>query len=284
MQTSSHTFCFETVVTESLKMLEHVLVCLRAEKPEGLKEARRALHTLKGNFSYFKPEGLLIVVMDLEAFFDGISGPDFSLSERYLAIEKTHNLYWNLTHFRHASVLQKYPSGDDFYPIGKAMVEDLAQKLDKKISFSIKGGEKPLPGEDWNEIFTYFTHFLRNAADHGLESAHERLEKGKLAEGKIEIEFFESPDSVEIHLRDDGRGIDWKVIALTEKEAFKKIFEDGFSTRKIITTESGMGIGMSALYAMVVKRNGRLEFMNEPGKGLTLVMVFPIVEEKRDVA
>lgn len=272
---SHQVFCFQTVVAESLRMLSGVIHTLREGKPEALTEAKRVVHTLKGNFAYFSREDVMVEVVELENFFCDCSSTLFTTSMRYLAVEKTHNLYWNLSIFTQESELQHDSIGDDYYPIGKAMVDDLAVRLNKKISFSIKGGETQLPSGNWDEVFTYFTHFLRNSADHGLESEVERLSKGKKAEGKIEISFFIKHSFVEIHLSDDGRGVKWKEIAASENEAFKKLFEDGYSTRKIITAESGLGVGLSALNALVQRRKGIFSYKNIPGRGLTLVLVLP---------
>ena len=160
-------------------MLSGVIVSLREDKADAWKEAQRVVHTLKGNFAYFSREDIMVEVAELEAFLATKSSGQHPTFHRYLTIEKVHNLYWNLSIFTQEHELQHDSIGDDYYPTGKAMVDDLAQRLNKKIAFSIKGGDVPLPSGNWDEIFTYFTHFLRNSADHGLESEAERVSKGK---------------------------------------------------------------------------------------------------------
>ena len=51
-------------------------------------------------------------------------------------------------------------------------------------------------------------HLLRNSADHGLESAELRTQRGKPAVGSIFLDAYQDGNNVVIEVRDDGNGID----------------------------------------------------------------------------
>ncbi|WP_414644944.1 ATP-binding protein, partial [Brevundimonas sp.] len=51
------------------------------------------------------------------------------------------------------------------------------------------------------------THMLRNAIDHGLESAEEREAAGKPAEGTVRLAALHRSGRIVIEIADDGKGI-----------------------------------------------------------------------------
>ena len=63
-------------------------------------------------------------------------------------------------------------------------------------------------------------HLLRNSADHGIESAEIRRERGKNEVGSIFLDAYQDGNNVVIEVRDDGNGIDVeKVRAKAAEEA-----------------------------------------------------------------
>jgi HPt (histidine-containing phosphotransfer) domain-containing protein len=115
-----------------------------------------------------------------------------------------------------------------------------------------------------------FTHLLRNAMDHGLEPAAERLAAGKPAAGRIDIEVKLDVGGLRIRLHDDGRGLALARIRaraleqalLTEEEArsdeavAQTIFLSGFSTAEQVTEVSGRGVGMDAVRGFLQREGG----------------------------
>ena len=59
------------------------------------------------------------------------------------------------------------------------LVRELSLELDKKIELDMTGGETELDRQVLEMIKDPLTHMLRNSADHGLEPAAERANKGK---------------------------------------------------------------------------------------------------------
>lgn len=62
-------------------------------------------------------------------------------------------------------------------------VRDLSKKLDKKMELYMTGEETELDRTVVDEIGDPLMHLLRNSADHGLESAEVRAQRGKPGAG-----------------------------------------------------------------------------------------------------
>ena len=126
------------------------------------------------------------------------------------------------------SVVSKFPR----------MIRDLSKKLDKKMELYMSGEDTELDRTVIDEIGDPLMHLLRNSADHGLESAEVRKERGKSEVGSIFLDAYQDGNNVVIEVRDDGNGIDVEKVkqkavekgnltqeqadALTEKEAIDK--------------------------------------------------------------
>lgn len=118
-----------------------------------------------------------------------------------------------------------------------------------------------------------FMHLIRNAVDHGLESAEERLAHGKPEAGTIKLEMGVMEDMFQMALSDDGRGlalhkvrqigIEKQLISvdqvLTDAQIARLILQPGFSTRSEVTEVSGRGVGMDAVLDFVTREHGKIE-------------------------
>ena len=60
------------------------------------------------------------------------------------------------------------------------MIRDISVELNKEINFVIEGADTELDRTVIDEIGEPLIHLLRNAADHGIESAEERIAQGKV--------------------------------------------------------------------------------------------------------
>ena len=96
------------------------------------------------------------------------------------------------------SVVNKFPR----------MIRDLSKKLDKKMDLQMTGEETELDRTVVDEIGDPLMHLLRNSADHGLESAEVRAERGKPEVGSIFLNAYQDGNNVIIEVGDDGNGID----------------------------------------------------------------------------
>lgn len=128
-----------------------------------------------------------------------------------------------------------------------------------------------------------FTHLMRNALDHGIEAASERLERGKPPAGTIDIEVGVDNDMLQIRLEDDGRGLALARIReiaagkglvepgaeLSDEAVADLVFKSGFSTAERVTDVSGRGVGMDAVRSFVAREGGSIELRftdNRPGE------------------
>ena len=80
------------------------------------------------------------------------------------------------------------------------------KKLDKKIQLFMTGEETELDRTVVDEIGDPLMHLLRNSADHGLESAEVRKQRGKPEVGTVRLNAYQDGNNVVIEVSDDGNG------------------------------------------------------------------------------
>jgi ligand-binding sensor domain-containing protein/signal transduction histidine kinase len=143
-----------------------------------------------------------------------------------------------------------------------------------------------LDPERWNPLWSALVHLVRNAVDHGLESADERASAGKPARGMIRIEARCCDGDLRLEIEDDGRGIDWEAVrrlcrkrglpSETRADLFEVLLRPDFSSREHVTETSGRGVGLAAVAASVSERGGTLAVESEPGRGTRWVLKLPL--------
>ncbi len=172
------------------------------------------------------------------------------------------------------------------------MVRDLARTCGREVRIEFTGQETGLDKSLLEAIKDPLTHAVRNAVDHGIEAAADRVLAGKPAEGCVRLRAFHQSGSVVIEVVDDGAGIPLeKVLAkaiernlvtaeqaagMSEREALQLIFLPGFSTASAVTTVSGRGVGMDVVRANVEKVGGSVEVESHRGEGTTLRLRVPL--------
>ena len=87
------------------------------------------------------------------------------------------------------------------------MVRDLARTCKREVKIEFSGQETGLDKSLLEAIKDPLTHAVRNAVDHGIEPAAERVLAGKPAEGCLRLKAFHQSGSVVIEVSDDGGGI-----------------------------------------------------------------------------
>jgi len=143
----------------------------------------------------------------------------------------------------------------------------------------------------WAPFWSSFVHVLRNALDHGVESASEREEHGKSARAKLELVAKFDSKWLTIEARDDGRGIDWERVrtkarerglaSASEEDLVEALFHDGFSTAEGVTDISGRGVGMGAVRDATRVLGGEIAIRSAAGVGTTISFRFPLPELTR---
>jgi two-component system chemotaxis sensor kinase CheA len=171
-------------------------------------------------------------------------------------------------------------------------VRDLAKKRGKEVTFEVLGKETELDRAILEELPDPILHILRNAIDHGIEPAEERVRRGKPPVGTIRLEAMKERESVLIRVADDGRGIDPAVLrrvamergvisreqaaTLPDSEVMMLITLPGFSTAKEVTDLSGRGVGMDVVRGAVESLRGSLVIESVINQGTTFTLKLPL--------
>ena len=172
------------------------------------------------------------------------------------------------------------------------MVRDLQKKLGKKMELYMSGEETELDRTVVDQIGDPLMHLLRNSADHGLESAEVRKERGKSEVGSIFLDAYQDGNNVVIEVRDDGNGIDTNAVknkaiergvitpeqgeAMSDKEIIDLLFNAGFSTAKVVSDVSGRGVGLDVVKSMIESLSGEVEVKSRLGEGSTWTIRLPL--------
>lgn len=179
--------------------------------------------------------------------------------------------------------------GDTFNRFHR-VVRDVSRELGKNIDLVINGGETELDKSVVEKIGDPLMHLVRNAIDHGIESAETRLAAGKPASGRIELNAFHDSGSIVIEVVDDGSGLPRERIlqkaierglvqandALSEQEVINLIFQPGFSTAEQVTNLSGRGVGMDVVRKNIQALRGRVDVQSESGRGSRFTIRLPL--------
>ena len=149
----------------------------------------------------------------------------------------------------------------------------LAAELGKAVPMvSIAAGAYGVKAQICDTLRNVFMHLLRNAVDHGLETADQRRALGKPESGAIMIALDASDTGAELRLWDDGRGlaldkIRQRGLALgliaegenpADEDLAQLLFAPGFSTAEKVTQVSGRGVGMDAVKGFVEREGGTI--------------------------
>jgi chemosensory pili system protein ChpA (sensor histidine kinase/response regulator) len=167
-----------------------------------------------------------------------------------------------------------------------------ADACGKRVEFAIEGEDVTLDKSLLEHMADPLLHLLRNAVDHGIETAERRRAAGKPEHGRIVVRGFHDGTDVVIEVEDDGKGLDVERIRRTaverglvgEAEAanlapdalFDYIFEPGFSTASKVSEISGRGVGMDVVKSAVVRAGGRIQIESRPGAGVTMSIRAPM--------
>ncbi|MEK7802871.1 MAG: chemotaxis protein CheA [Deltaproteobacteria bacterium] len=199
---------------------------------------------------------------------------------------------------RSLSDLQKSVMKVRMIPIDKVfkrfprVVRDLAKAGNKDVRLIIKGEDTEIDKGLVDVIGEPLIHIIRNAIDHGIETAEEREAAGKNRQGMVRLEAYHKGNDIIIEVDDDGRGIDPKELKakalekgflsenelerMDDREAINLIFLPGFSTAKVVSEVSGRGVGMDVVKTVVEGLRGSVQVRSEKGMGTTLVLRLPL--------
>lgn len=260
---------------------------------------RRLIETLKlqrGSESELRRNEWTQQLMELEAEIDAVESQARLWEEGRRCFGQINEAVNQLT--RVSDSLQRGVLDTRMVPVGplfnrfKRVVRDISQELNKQVSLEIQGEKTELDKRMIDELGDPLVHLVRNAIDHGLESAEQRVARGKPAEGTLKLEAVHSGNNVYIHVRDDGGGINAAKIRerivsrglvaaeiasqLSDADVIEYIWHPGFSTADVVSDISGRGVGMDIVKTRIAELNGTITVETELGKGTSISIRLPL--------
>jgi two-component system chemotaxis sensor kinase CheA len=197
---------------------------------------------------------------------------------------------------RLASGLRDTTMGVRMVPMGslfgrfRRLVHDLSRDLGKPVDFVAIGEDTELDKTMIERLADPLVHLIRNAIDHGIESAERRAGTNKSLTGRIELAARYVGAQVLVTVQDDGAGLDTARIRakaeeqgliqpgapLSEHEIHQFLFHPGFSTARTISALSGRGVGMDVVKRTIEAMRGTIDLTTIPGHGSSVTLRLPL--------
>jgi len=171
----------------------------------------------------------------------------------------------------------------------RRLVRQVSGELNKRVDLDFKNPETELDRSLLEHMTAPLEHMLRNAVDHGMESAERRESAGKAVEGQVTLSLSRDGGDIVLRLQDDGAGIDIERVKakaverglmvadakLTDREILQFILQQGFSTAEKVTQISGRGVGLDVVHSEIRQLGGSIIIDSEAGQGTTFTVRLP---------
>jgi predicted ATPase/GAF domain-containing protein/HPt (histidine-containing phosphotransfer) domain-containing protein len=178
----------------------------------------------------------------------------------------------------------RWPKAADLLARVAGQIGAAARSLDKSVRIDVVDHELRIAPHRFDGFLAALVHVARNAVDHGIEPAAQRVQAGKPSEGVISLALGIERDELVLEIRDDGRGIDSEALAAVAArrgvvlrepgDVVELLFTDGVSTRDAVSEFSGRGVGLAAVRAACEQLGGRVEVAWAAGRGTTFRFAF----------
>ncbi len=279
---------------------------------------KRDLHTLKGNSAIYGLAGLSSLCHRLESSLDSLSPDELDFS----ALSSN----WARTYQKLKPVLGQGEragievSEDDYLSLMAAVrrgadarsmvrmleawrLEPLRARLARvaeqlaatsarlgkgEVTVAIECPRVFLAREELAEFWLVFSHVVRNAAVHGLQSLEERLARGKSAIGRFSLRAGIDGAQLFVELEDAGPGVDWERVreqarlrglpCETRADLERALFSDGLSTTDGVDEMAGRGVGLSAVMQACTRQRGSVEVSSARERGTCFRFSWPLLE------
>ena len=173
-------------------------------------------------------------------------------------------------------------------PILHRTVRDVARAAGKDVRWEVSGEDVEVDRGVLEELVSPLLHLVRNSVGHGVELPDQRRAAGKAMQAVVGLHAAQVGSKVVISISDDGAGINVAAVraaaaktgvdvtTLTEEESLHLIFRSGISTAKVLTEESGRGVGLDVVATAIAAIHGTVQVVNHPGAGAEFRIVVPI--------
>jgi len=173
-------------------------------------------------------------------------------------------------------------------PILHRTVRDVARAAGKDVRWEVSGEDVEVDRGVLEELVSPLLHLVRNSVGHGVELPDQRRAAGKAMQAVVGLHAAQVGSKVVISITDDGAGINVAAVraaaaragvdvtTLTEDESLHLIFRSGISTAKVLTEDSGRGVGLDVVATAVAAIHGMVQVINHPGAGAEFRIVVPI--------
>ena len=172
------------------------------------------------------------------------------------------------------------------------LVRDTARQTGKQVTLETQANAAEVDTHVLERLREPLIHMVRNAIDHGIETAEERKALGKPEQATLRISAHSQGSRVLMRIEDDGRGLDARILKdkalakgliqaddaqrMTPEQAWQLIFLPGFSTRDQASQVSGRGVGMDVVRHAVESLGGHIRIQSTPGQGTAFELVLPV--------
>lgn len=212
-----------------------------------------------------------------------LDGALASLVERMTDLFGAGNAHRELDRLSAAVAAVTWVPLDDVAARVQAAAATAAADTGKQVDVDLDVVGIRLPDDLRQTVAEVLIHAVRNAIDHGIEPAADRITAGKTAAGRIAVLVDIEDNRLQLEIRDDGRGVDLARVqrrgldlgldvGTTPAELLELLFQPGFSTAASVTSISGRGVGMDAIRAMAQARGGSAKLHTVSGRGTILIV------------
>ncbi|MBA3514052.1 MAG: Hpt domain-containing protein [Pyrinomonadaceae bacterium] len=164
-----------------------------------------------------------------------------------------------------------------------------ARLSNKEIDFEVVGSNLKLDKLLSDSIADPLIQLVRNAVDHGIETAERSVRSPERKRGMVRIEVSSEGRQTCLRVTDNGRGVDPALVSqaaiklgvigkdtlLDMDHSLRMIFRPGFTTLSSASTISGRGVGLDVVENAVEHAGGELRVSSESGRGSTFEIRLP---------
>lgn len=172
----------------------------------------------------------------------------------------------------------------------RLVAKETAQQLTKDVELVINGADTELDKSVAEQLGDPLLHLIRNAIEHGIETAGLRAECDKPACGQVTLNAYHDSGSIVIEVSDDGGGLPLEAIrdraiergmieagaTLSDQDIAMLIFEPDFIHADQTAGATQRGLGMDLVKKNITGLRGTVEVRTEAGVGSTFSIRLPL--------